>query len=170
MRRSSKSAATCPEVWVEEQSPVIFQQHAFLLNSTNKDNIIQLLMCHLDHEGRRTIQKMMLTLTLSKSVSLASKQHGPIVVVGDDIDLLVLLSYHQEITADIWLSEAKSAARKASKVASRIINIRTLQRTLGSIGYFLPTTSCSACLQWIRHRVCIVWSWKREGTSLNNSC
>jgi len=136
MRRSIKSAVACPEVRLVEQSPVIFEQHAFLSNSTNKDNFIQLLMSHLDHEGCRTIQSEgdADIDIVKEALTLASKQQGSIAVVGDDTDLLVLLSYHlQENMADIWLlSEAKSAVRRASDFPSRLINIRTLQRRLGA--------------------------------------
>jgi len=77
-------------------SPAIFEQQAFLANSTNKDNFIQLLMSHLSHEGCKTIQSEgdADTDIVKEALMMASKQQGSVAVVGDDTDLLVFLTHH----------------------------------------------------------------------------
>jgi hypothetical protein len=136
MRRSLKSVSKCPDVRLDEQSPVIFEQHAFLANNTNKDNFIQLLMSHLDHEGCRTIQSEgdADIDIVKEALTMASKQQGPIAVVGDDTDLLVLLTHHlKENMSDVWFwSEAKRSAQNATEATARPISIRSLQRKLGT--------------------------------------
>ena len=150
------------------QRPVIFEQHAFLSNSTNKDNFIQLLMSHLDREGCRTIQSQgdADIDIVSEALAMASKQQSPISVVGDDTDLLVLLTYYwKENMSDVWLlSEAKRAASKATEGTAFTVCRRKTWH------YCLSTTSCSSCIQWMRHHVCFVRSRVREGTSDDNCC
>lgn len=88
---------SCPDVRLEEPTPLIFEQHAFLSNSTNKDNFIQLLMSHLDREGCQTIHSEgdAEVDIIKEALTMASSEHqGPTAVVGDDTDLLVLLVCH----------------------------------------------------------------------------
>jgi len=57
-----------------------------------------------------------------------------VAVVGDETDLLVLLTHHlKEDISDIWFrSEAKRSVEKSTELPAAPISIRSLQRKFGS--------------------------------------
>jgi len=133
-RRSTKVVSRCPDVSFDTQTPVVFEQHAFLANDRNKDRFIQLLMLHLDHHGCRTLQSDgdADVDIVKEALSLASTKQAPVAVVGDDTDLLVLLIHHwTQDSAEIWFC---SEAKKRATDSAQPIRICTLQRKLGNRG------------------------------------
>lgn len=130
-RRSLKIVSRCPDVSFDTDTPVIFEQQAFLANASNKDNFIQLLSSHLEHEGCKTIQSDgdADVDIVKEALNLAAKQDCPVAVVGEDTDLLVLLAHHwKDDMSDIWFW---SESRKPASNSARLVSIRCLREKLG---------------------------------------
>ena len=96
-RRTSKASKISPEVALELTQIAMFDQDAFLANSTNKKRFLDLLILHLSEVGFTTHQGVAdadvdivrVAIQLAVTVAVA------VAVVAQDTDILALLLYHQ---------------------------------------------------------------------------
>lgn len=89
-RRYKKCA---PDIVIHEEQPVTTTQELFLANSTNKTLFIKLLCGRLNHSGVVTsvAEGDADTLIVQTALSVVPEKNKRLVVVGEDVDLIVLL-------------------------------------------------------------------------------
>jgi hypothetical protein len=132
-RRASKVKAKSPTVRLDPTLPAIFEQHAFLVNESNKDSLIKLLMTYLDAAGFDTRQsKADADIDIvSAALSVASKRGNVVAVAADDTDIFVLLVYHlQPDMSDMYFV---SEAKKKPSGDLKPISIRKVQQHVGDL-------------------------------------
>ena len=118
---------------VELSGTIIFRRKkdSFLSNKVNKHRFIALLRHHLEQCGCYTDQARADAdlLIVQTTIAPAEGTQKPIVLVGDDTDLLVLLWYlAKSTTSNIYL---KPEPKQGAKQPRRYWHISSLQTVLG---------------------------------------
>lgn len=93
------------------------QQDVFLANVCNKTSFIELLMQQLELSGFQVNQARSDAdiVIVFIALSYAERCHGPVAVLAEDTDILVLLLHHRKITmSDIFLLHVKQLMESAS--------------------------------------------------------
>lgn len=104
-RRSLKQ--TSADIVVEKQHIITTSQAAFLANSNNKKNIIKELCKHLRENNIVTRQAVADDDVLIANCAIQSSYVCPVIVVGEDTDLLVLLVALSHDNAQIWFQRPR---------------------------------------------------------------
>ena len=95
---------------------VTAKKDALLANTENKKQFIAMLQRHLSKSGCRTLQAEGDADVLIVKTAIDSAVTHPTVLVGDDINPLVLLCYHTEADSSdsYFRAEAKASSREQS--------------------------------------------------------
>jgi hypothetical protein len=131
-RRAERVCAVSPNIAVDESRPVLFDQQAFLANSNNKQQFIQLLMQHLCDNEVSVMQSC--GDADADIVSRAPKEcvthQQAVAVVADDTDIMIMLIYHfkSDMPDIFFVSEAK---KRKIITQPEPVNIRAVQDKLG---------------------------------------
>ena len=127
-RRAVKMAAA---VQVDEFKPVSSSQDAFLANADNKSQFIALLGKHLSNSGHTVQYAVDDADTLIVSCPLQTAcQHGPVTVVDEDTDVLLLLVHHfKPSMADVFMLSHTKTCNDEYK----LVNVRKVQCDIGDM-------------------------------------
>jgi len=127
MRRSTKCAA---DVILDEEKPSHRDQSAFLANENNKEAFVLLLIDHLQAAGITVNQALNDADTLIAETALEiAASVGPVTVVADDTDVLILLIHHfRPSMSDIFMLSVLSSRRSGRTL---VMSIRQLTSKLG---------------------------------------
>ena len=91
LRRSLKTA-TCPDVKIKNQMQVIFNQHSFLSNDSNKMQLISLKTPKLEEDGAVVNRAANDAGTMIISAALELARDGNLVsVFANDTDVIIML-------------------------------------------------------------------------------
>lgn len=91
-RRRSKDHL-CPEIRIQEDMKPIISKDKFLLNDKNKKQLIDLLKEKLKLEGYYTVQATEdADVLIIEEARKNAQKYDKVIVVGTDVDLLVILS------------------------------------------------------------------------------
>jgi hypothetical protein len=128
------------EVFVEENAYAVLPQGDFLANSKNKTRFIELLADHLKTAGITVFQASSDADLLIVSCGICCAQRGSTsVVVGEDTDLLVLLTGLSD--RNIYMMIPNKGNRP-----TKVFSIQSLQESMGDMkNYILMTHALTGC-------------------------
>jgi len=129
MRRVTRTA---PEVILHENAQAHRDQGAFLANDKNKCVFVAQLIIYLQTANFITLQAVGDADTLIAETALqVAATTGPVTVVADDTDVLVLLVHHfRPHMADVFMLSEKSVRSKACSV---VMPVRRICARIGPV-------------------------------------
>ena len=129
-RRHCK-VSSCPEVECEDSVPAVYSQEVFLANDKNKDKLIKKLIPQLTSAGFIAWQSSSDADVdiVAAALHQASTSSGPIAVVANDTDILVMLGFHLTAAMSdilfVWETRSKGS------VMHKCISVEKVQNNLG---------------------------------------
>ena len=123
-RRRAQKHISC-DIIFDEDTPTTTSQAAFLTNSQNKTRLIQALRDKMSMSGIcfQQAKADADTLIISTALRLAETTEVPVIVVGTDTDLLVMLVARATSSTDIYMLCCSNP--------TTLYNIRDIQRAIG---------------------------------------
>ena len=139
-RRANKAAHIAPERHIDYDTKQLGQQEPFLANTVNKQSFIALLTDYLTTngitvhvaEGGADVLIVSVALEHAKPLHDAQQLARPVIVLGEDTDLLALLLFHT--TSDmktIYFVSQQKKGRGGATIQGKSINIQALQLNIG---------------------------------------
>ena len=126
-RSAGKGSATAT---FQDGMKVTAKRDAFLANTEKKKRFIAMLQRHLSESGCRTLQAEGDADVLIVKTAVDSAVTHPIVLVGDDTDLLVLLCYHTKADGNDLYFRPEPKANSSSR-ERRVWNMLKVKEELG---------------------------------------
>ena len=137
-RRAEK--CTSSDIIFDENMPTTTTQTAFLANSKNKQRLIEMVSEKMRMAGIRVIQAEADadTLIVSTALTVAEKEEVPVVVVGTDTDLLVMLVARASSGTDTYM--------KCCSNPEMVFRVSDIQDALGDTrNYLLAIHAITGC-------------------------
>lgn len=139
LRRSTKHLA--PTVQFDENTSLSLAQEKFLSNDKNKARFIELLVNFLRQNNITAEQAFEdADNTIVETAILNSRQHRTVIIVGEDIDLLVLLTELGRMNDNIFLQ--KPAKGKQKEVFYSTTSFKAGPQVAGHILLLHAFTGC----------------------------
>ena len=138
-RRRAQKHISC-DIIFDEDTPTTTSQAAFLTNSQNKTRLIQALRDKMSMSGIcfQQAKADADTLIISTALRLAEKTEVPVIVVGTDTDLLVMLVARATSSTDIYMLCCSNP--------TTLYNIRDIQRAIGDTAkHLMPLHAITGC-------------------------
>ncbi len=138
-RRATKFQST--EIQFTDEMPITIRQDRFLSNGKNKARFICALTEHLEQAGILVKQATADADTLIVSTAMSMSSDNTVVVVGTDVDLLILMIQLAGPTDNLYLFKAGSG-----KYPNKVYNITSVQKNMerlsGSLFFLHAITGC----------------------------
>lgn len=107
---------------------VTFSDDMTLSNSSNKQSFINMLSSYLQKIGCQTHHSQADADLLIVQAAVESARRANTVLVGDDTDLLILLCYYTEMSAEELFFQPEPRANSTKR---RVLNMNVLKEKLG---------------------------------------
>ncbi|GBM76170.1 hypothetical protein AVEN_224129-1 [Araneus ventricosus] len=158
IRRTKKHIAGY--VMFDELLPATMSQEKFLSNDKNKQRLISMICVKFQKEGFvvKQVQKDADYLIIKSALEI-EKSSQFVVVVGEDIDLLVIMTASTNSENIFCLKPGKDKAGDALYCAA------TLSIAPHNKGQYFV----SSCVQWLRYHICSFQAGKKKFMNVLNS-